>query len=90
MLKNGQKMAIIVHKKNEIVSKWFLNFPLTKCILTLTGFIQHETQNSKVAQHPVEFLQSAQLYFKLEVELVSQHPLESKSTLLQTKPAIEF
>ncbi len=55
------------------------NFP------TLMGFMQHEMQNSKVAQQPVEFLHSLQLYLKLdEVEFVSQHPLESKLPRLQT------
>ena len=36
--------------------------------------MQHETQNSKVPQHPVEFLQPLQLNSKLEVEFLSQQP----------------
>ena len=54
--------------------------------LTLTGFMQHETQNSKVAQHPVEFLHPLQLNSKLEVEFLSQHPVDRTLFLLHTKP----
>jgi len=48
--------------------------------------MQHETQNSKVAQHPVEFLHPLQLNSKLEVEFLSQHPVDRTLFLLHTKP----
>lgn len=55
-------------------------------VLTFTGFMQHETQNSKVVQHPVEFLHPLQLNLKLDVELVSQQPVDKTLFLLQTNP----
>ena len=48
--------------------------------------MQHETQNSKVAQHPVEFLQPLQLNSKLEVEFLSQQPFAKTLFLGQTYP----
>ena len=48
--------------------------------------MQHETQNSKVAQHPVEFLHPLQLNSKLEVEFLSQHPFDKTLFRLQTNP----
>ena len=54
--------------------------------LTFTGFIQHETQNSKVSQHPVELVHPLQLYLRLEVEFLSQQPLLEISDRWQMKP----
>ena len=48
--------------------------------------MQHETQNSKVPQHPVEFLQPLQLNSKLEVEFLSQQPFAMTIFLGQTYP----
>lgn len=56
------------------------------CKLTFTGFIQHETQNSNVSQHPVELVHPLQLYLRLEVEFLSQQPLLEISDRWQMKP----
>ena len=48
--------------------------------------MQHETQNSKVAQHPVEFLQPLQLNSKIEVEFLPQQPFVKTLFLGQTYP----
>ena len=51
--------------------------------LTLMGFMQQDTQDSNVSQHPVELLQELQLNLKLVVEFVSQQPLDKTSDLSQ-------
>jgi hypothetical protein len=47
------------------------------------GFMQQDTQDSNVSQHPVVLLQPMQLNLKLVVEFVSQQPLDKTSDLSQ-------